>query len=143
VKKVQRLNKLHKLLKIQEQDVLAEFKDLQSVSHQIKIQISDLTSHSAQSTNNLMQNTIDVNQLTLVRKFNEKIEVVIEQLQVRLADNNKNYLIVADKVKQLRTSLTSIERLTDKHRLIENYEQDTTAQKQIEENINYTVSSQD
>ncbi len=141
--KVQRLNKLHKLLKIQEQGVLAEFKQLQSISHQIKAQINDLISHSVNSRNNLMQNTIAVSQLTLARKFNEKIEVVIEQLQVRLADNDKNYLIVADKVKQLRTSLKSIERLKDKHQLMENYLQDNNAQKQIEENINYSVASQD
>jgi hypothetical protein len=141
--KVKRLNKLHKLLKIQEQGVLAEFKQLQSISHQIKGQINDLINHSAQSRNNLMQNTIAVSQLTLARKFNEKIEVVIEQLQVRLADNDKNYLIVAEKVKQLRTSLKSIERLEEKYQLMDNYFQDNSAQKQIEENINYSVASQD
>jgi erythromycin esterase-like protein len=143
VKKIQRLKKLHRLLKLQEQDVLAEFKDLQNMSHQINKQISDLINHSAQSRNNLMHNAIDVSKLTLVRKFNQKIEMVIEQLHNRLADNEKNFLIVADKVKQLRSSLTSIKRLTDKHQLIENYEQDKNTQKQIEENINYTVSSQE
>lgn len=143
MKKIQRLKKLHRLLKLQEQDVLAEFKDLQNMSHQINKQISDLINHSAQSRNNLMHNAIDVSKLTLVRKFNQKIEMVIEQLHNRLADNEKNFLIVADKVKQLRSSLTSIKRLTDKHQLIENYEQDKNTQKQIEENINYTVSSQE
>ena len=143
MKKIQRLNKLHKLLKIQEQDILAEFKQLQSTSHKIKTQINDLVSHGEQSSSNLMHNSIAVSELTLVRKFSEKIGVVIEQLQARLADNDKNFLIVADKVKQIRTSLASIERLTHKHQLIECYEQDKHTQKQIEENINYTVFSQD
>ena len=143
MKKIQRLNKLHKLLKIQEQEVLAEFKDLQNINQQIKIQINDLLNHGAQSRNNLMQNSVAVSQLTMVRRFSEKIEIVIVQLQERLEANDKNFLIVADKVKQLRASLTSIERLTDKHQLIDNYEQDKNVQKQIEENINYTVSSQE
>ncbi|MFK8027938.1 MAG: hypothetical protein AB8C40_07745 [Gammaproteobacteria bacterium] len=143
MKKVKRLEKLYKLLKIQEQDILAEFKQLQNTSHQIKMQIKDLADHSSQSAKNLKENPIAVSQLTLSRKFNQKIELVIEQLQVRLSDNDKNFLIVADKVKQLRTSLTSIERLKNKHQLLEDYEQENFTQKQIEENINFTVSSRE
>ncbi len=139
--KVQRLNKLHKLLKIREQDVLAEFKQLQKTSHDIKMQINDLSNHGIQSEHKLMQNTVVIDQLTLVKNFNVKIEEVIEQLNISLANNDKNFLIVADKIKELRTSLTSIERLTDKYQLIQSYEKEKNAQKQIEENINYTIST--
>lgn len=138
--KVQRLEKLHRLLKIQEQDILAEFKQLQTVSNKIKMQIKDLTEHSENSMNNLMVNPIAISQLTLSRKFNEKIEVVIDQLNVRLSENDKNFLIVADKVKQLRSSLTSVDRLKNKHQLVENYEQENRVQKQIEENLTNTTS---
>lgn len=141
MKKLQRLKKLYKLLKIQEQEMLVEFKELQNVNQQIKTQINDLFAHGSQSRNKLMYSSVDISQLTMVRRFSEKIEVVIEQLQSRLEANDKNFLIVADKVKQLRASLTSIERLIDKHQLIDNYEQDNNFQKQVEENINYTVSS--
>ncbi|MFK7795431.1 MAG: hypothetical protein AB8B89_08785 [Gammaproteobacteria bacterium] len=121
--------------------MLVEFKELQNVNQQIKTQINDLFAHGSQSRNKLMYSSVDISQLTMVRRFSEKIEVVIEQLQSRLEANDKNFLIVADKVKQLRASLTSIERLIDKHQLIDNYEQDNNFQKQVEENINYTVSS--
>lgn len=143
MRKLQRLKKLHKLLKLQEQDVLAEYKQLQNISDQINVQINDLQNHSDKSADNLMQSTIDVNKLTLVRNFNQKIEVVIEQLHGRLVDNDKNFLIVAGKIKELRSSLTSIERLAEKHQLIENYEHDSNTQKQIDENINYTIASQE
>ena len=138
--KVQRLNKLHRLLKIQEQDVLAEFKQLQKTNHDIKMQINDLSQHGVQSEKGLMKNTIAIDQLKLVKHFNAKIEVVIEQLNIRLADNDKNFLIVADKIKQLRTSLTSIERLTDKYELIQGYKSEQLVQKQIEEYINHNIS---
>ncbi|GEM_PF-5485541 len=141
--KVQRLNKLHKLLKIQEYDVLAEYKELQRINDQIKAQIYDLLNHSAQSTSKLANNSIDVSQLILVRRFNEKIELVVEQLQARLTDNDKNLESVTDKIMQLRASLTSIKRLTGKHQLIKDYENEQNIQKQIEENINYTLSTLD
>ena len=141
--KVQRLNKIHKLLKIQEQDVLAEFKELQRISDEINMQINDLAAHSANSENDLMLRPVAVSQLTLVRSFNEKVEMVLQQLNARLLDNDKNYSIVADKLKEIRSSLTSIERLTDKHQSIDDYEQESNTQKQIEENINYTLSSID
>tara|TARA_R110002049_G_scaffold13509_2_gene58470 strand:+ start:114754 stop:115185 length:432 start_codon:yes stop_codon:yes gene_type:complete len=143
VNKVQRLNKLHKLLKIQEYDVLAEYKELQRINDQIKAQIYDLLNHSAQSTSKLANNSIDVSQLILVRRFNEKIELVVEQLQARLTDNDKNLESVTDKIMQLRASLTSIKRLTGKHQLIKDYENEQNIQKQIEENINYTLSTLD
>ena len=130
--KVQRLNKLHKLLKIQEYDVLAEYKELQRINDQIKAQIYDLLNHSAQSTSKLAVNSIDVSQLILVRRFNEKIELVVEQLQARLTDNDKNLESVTDKIMQLRASLTSIKRLTGKHQLIKDYENEQNIQKQIE-----------
>ncbi|MDW3094364.1 MAG: hypothetical protein R8G33_01695 [Gammaproteobacteria bacterium] len=139
--KVQRLEKLQKLLKIREQDVLAEFKQLQKTSNEIKMQINDLSNHGIQSEKKLMQNPVVIDQLTLVKNFNAKIEVVIEQLNVSLANNDKNFLIVADKIKELRTSLTSIERLTDKYQLIESCDQEKRTQKQIEENINYNLST--
>tara|TARA_R110002096_G_scaffold367398_3_gene560712 strand:- start:87 stop:518 length:432 start_codon:yes stop_codon:yes gene_type:complete len=143
VNKVQRLNKLHKLLKIQEYDVLAEYKELQRINDQIKAQIYDLLNHSAQSTSKLANNSIDVSQLILVRRFNEKIELVVEQLQARLTDNDKSLESVTDKIMQLRASLTSIKRLTGKHQLIKDYENEQNIQKQIEENINYTLSTLD
>lgn len=141
--KIQRLNKIHKLLKIEEQGILAEFKENQKISHNINMQINDLVENCMQSSNHLLSRPVAINQVILVRQFNDKVELVLEQLHVRLAENDKNFSIVAEKIKQVRTSLTSIERLTEKHKSIENYEQDKHTQKQIEENINYRLSSID
>lgn len=141
MKKSQRMNRLHKLMKLQEQAILAEYKQLQAENLNIKQQISDLHNHSKNSITHTMQDMVGINELTMVRKFSEKVEVVIEQLQVTLDNNDKNYMIVADKVKNLRASLTAIERLSDKHLILENYQDDLNEQKQIDENTNHKISS--
>ena len=138
-----RLEKLHKLIKLQEQDILAEFKETQRVSLALRVQIEDLVYHSQSASEKLMHQSIAMDQLNLVRSFNVKIEVVLEKLNIKLQENDTKLLKVAEKIKDIRSRIKSIERLIDRHQQRYNYQQQKYIQQQIEENINYTSSSQD
>ena len=140
--KLSRLKKIHKLVKLQEQELLAEFKNIQNINSSLKIQINDLSEHSKLSSNKLMEKTVNMHELSLVRSFNGNIELVLEQLNFKLSENNKKFLHVADKVKEVRSRIKSIERLEGRHQLQQDNELQKNIQQQIEENINYTLSSQ-
>ena len=143
MKKLQRLNKIYRLIKLQEQDVLAEFKQTQQVNTALKMQINDLTQHGKSSSDKLMHQAITINELNIVRTFNDKIELVLEQLNTKLSENEKNLMHVVDKIKDVRSRIKSIERLADRHQQIHDNELQKKIQHQIDENINYTLSSQD
>jgi len=143
MRNLQRLKKLHKLVSLQEHDVLIEFKEMQNASMALKAQMNDLTQHSQNSTHKLMQETVTASQINIVRKFNSNVEAVLEQLNEQLTESNKNFLIVAEKLKQVRGSIKSIEQLINRHQKLYDYQQQKNIQRQIEENINYTLSSQD
>ena len=140
--KLSRLKKIHKLVKLQEQNVLAEFKNVQQINSSLKMQIDDLSQHSKLTNNKLMGKSVSIQELSLVKSFNGNIELVLEQLKFKLSENNKKFLQVADKVKEVRSRMKSIERLESRHQLQQDNDQQKNIQQQIEENINYTLSSQ-
>ncbi len=143
MRKLARLEKIHKLIKLQEQDVLSEFKQLQQANIALKAQINDLTQHSQLSSEKIMQGSVTMNEINIVRKFNGNIETVLDQLNLKLEENNKKFLAIAEKVKQVRSRIKSIERLTERQQLKQDYQQQKHIQLQIEENINYLLSSQE
>ena len=143
MKKLARLEKIQKLIKVQEQKVFREFKEIQKNNAELKIQINDLAQHGQLSSNKLMQKSVSINEINLVRQFNGKIHLVLEQLNIQLADNEKKFLQTAEKIKEIRTRMRSIERLTDRHQQKHDYQQQKQAQRQLEENINYVFNSQD
>ena len=140
--KLSRLKKIHKLVKLQEQNVLAEFKNVQQINSSLKMQIDDLSQHSKLTNNKLMGKSVSIQELSLVKSFNGNIELVLEQLKFKLSENNKKFLQVADKVKEVRSRMKSIERLESRQQLQQDNDQQKNIQQQIEENINYTLSSQ-
>ena len=116
--KLDKLIKLHKLLKIQEQKILIEYKELQSANDNIKNQIVDLRRHGNLYSNNMMTKLITMSEFNVVRSFGANVELVIKQLNEQLEKNEKQFVVVREKITELRGSLTSIQRLIDKHKTI-------------------------
>jgi len=139
--KLERLQKLKKLIKLQEQDVLAEFKDSQMLKDSIKSQIEDLSQHSTTCSNDLMSKPVVMSEINLVRSFNQNIELVIEQLNTKLDESDKNLYVIAEKMKEVRSRMKSIERLEHREQVQKNFEQQKYIQQQLDENINYTSST--
>lgn len=140
--KLERLKKLHNLIKLQEQDVLAEFKQTQLINMSLKNQIHDLSQYSESSSSRLMQKPVVMSEINIVRSFNTNVEVIIDQLNGKLNDNNKNLFMIAEKMKEVRSRIKSIERLADNERVQSEFEQQKKVQQQIDENINYQISTQ-
>lgn len=139
--KLERLQKLKKLIKLQEQDILAEFKNSQLIKDSIKNQIDDLSQHSATCATELMSKPVVISEINLVRSFNQNIELVIEQLNTQLGESDKNLYVIAEKMKEVRTRMKSIERLEYREQEQKNFEQQKYTQQQLDENINYSAST--
>ena len=135
--KLDRLNKLEKLLKIQEKHVLVEFKEVQNLNDMIKNHIQDLELHDSHANKNVLNKPISTGELHIAKSFSQKVVVALAELNKRLDENEKQFLIVGDKIKRVRSSIKSIQRLIDKQQVIENNKQDNYRQKEIEANINY------
>ena len=138
--KIERLKKLHKLIKLQEQKVLAEFKEVQKINNTIKGHISDLKEHGEKSNKNNIIHSSTMSEFNIARQFNQKIIIALDELNMRLHENDKQFLVVGDKIKRVRSSLKSIERLNDKHQTLQDYREDIARQNEIEENLNYFSS---
>ena len=138
MKKLERLNKLKELMKINEREILIEFKEAQQVNNSIRENISDLQTHQNKSEDKLLHQKITMNDLTIVRTFNQKVEKAVEELSSQLEVSDKVYSAIAEKLKEAKKKSKSIEKLISKEEGFVNFEEESKRQQQVEENIGYT-----
>lgn len=138
MKKSRRLDIVNKLVKLQEQMVLAEFSELQQQSDQLKGQLTHLAGIKNESNKKLMRQNIYIHELKSIKVFGENIETAIKGIQQSLQVTDRNYAIVGEQIKEIRTTLLSISRLIEKYQLIFSNEQALSEQKQTEEFLSYT-----
>ncbi len=141
MKKLTRLKKLHHLIKLQEQDILIAFKGTQKVSTDLKNQIEDLSQHNQTSAAKLMRQSVTMNEVNNVRSFNGKVEQVIDQLKLKLDKNDEKLLHVVEQMKEVKSRMKSIERLTQRETQQQDYVRQKHSQLQIDENINYKLGT--
>lgn len=137
-----RLNTIHKLVKLQEQMVLAEFSELQQASDALKSQIFHLEGIKKETNKKLSGQKIYVQELTSIKVFSENVETAISGIRQNLLVTDRNYAIVGERIKELRTTLLSINRLIEKYQLQYTNELALAEQKQTEEFLSYTQSPQ-
>lgn len=135
--KSRRLNTIHKLVKLQEQMVLAEFSDLQQQSDQLKGQLVHLAGIKDESNRKLTRQNLYIHELASIKVFAENVETAISGIQQSLQVTDRNYAIVGERIKELRTTLLSISRLIEKYQLQFANEQSLAEQKQTEEFLSY------
>ena len=138
MKKSNRLGTVHKLVKLQEQMILAEFSELQQLSDQLKGQLTHLANIKSDSNKKLMHQNVYVHELKSIKVFEEKVETAINGIQQNLQITDRNYAIVGERIKELRTTLLSINRLIEKYQLIFSNQEALAEQKQTEEFLSYT-----
>lgn len=141
--KFKRLSTIHKLVKLQEQMVLVEFRELQRESDGLKFQINHLAGIQQESNKKLATQKLYVNELASAKVFGDNVEKAIIGIQGNLEVTDKNYAIVGERIKDLRTSLLSINRLVEKYQLVYATQLALTEQKQTDEFLNYSQSAQD
>ncbi len=135
--KLIRLSKLKNLMKIQEQEILIEFKEVQQMNNSIKDNISGLEAHKNNSISNLINQDITMNELNVVRSFNHKVEAALDELTSQLDISDKQYASIAEKLKEAKKKSKSIEKLIQKEETISNIEEESKSQRQIDENISF------
>ena len=140
--KTKRLDAIQKLIKLQEQMVLAEFSHLQRESDVLKQQLNHFTKIKYDSDKKLMHKHLYVQELATIKVFATNVERAINGIQQNLAVTDRNYAIVGERIKSLRTTLISINRLIEKYRIININEKVLAEQKQTEEFLSYTRNSQ-
>ena len=138
--KLSRLNKLENLLKIEERKVLAEFKQVQRVNTAIQKHIDQLERYSRQASKSILTKSVSTGELHVARSFSQKVAAALTEVNARLGDNEKKFVMVGDKIRHVRSRIKSIQRLINKHQVIENNKQQSHIQKEIEANINYLAS---
>ena len=138
-----RLDAIQKLVKLQEQMVLVEFRELQKESDNLKNQISHLVNIKTESSNKLVTQNLYANELVTAKLFSNNVEQAISAIQESLKVTDNNYAIVGERIKDLRTTLLSINRLVEKYQLIHSNQLALAEQKQIEEFLNYGQSQLD
>ena len=138
MKNSNRLDTVHKLVKLQEQMVLAEFSELQQQSDQLKGQLTHLAGIKNESNKKLMNQNVYAHELMSVKVFEENVETAISGIHQSLQVTDRNYAIVGERIKELRTTLLSINRLIEKYQLILSNQEALTEQKQTEEFLSYT-----
>ena len=136
--KLTRLNKLKSLMKIQEQEILIEFKEAQLMNNSIRENISDLENHKCNSVEKLLNHDILMNDFNIVRSFNYKVESAVEELKSQLEVSDKLYATIAEKLKEAKKKSKSIEKLILKEESITNYEEENRQQRQVDENITFS-----
>lgn len=138
-----RLDTIQKLVKLQEQMVLVELRELQRESDAIKNQINHLAGVKNESNRKLATQTLYINELTTAKVFSQSVEQAISAMQSRLQVTDNNYAIVGERIKELRTSILSINRLVEKYQILHSNELALVEQKQTEEFLSYTQIPQD
>lgn len=141
--RVLRIKAIQKLVKIQEQMILAEFSELQRESDELKTHIFKLLDYKKDSCKKLTSQSLFISELATLRTFNEKLEQAVEGLKNNLELTDKNYAIVAEKVKAIRTTLLSIDRLAKRYHIIQTNQAELIEQRQTEEHLNYMQSPLD
>ncbi len=138
MKKSNRLDTVHKLVKLQEQMILAEFSELQQQSDRLKGQLIHLAKIRSESNKKLTRQSLYIHELASIKVFEENVETAIDGIQQSLQVTDRNYAIVAERIKQVRTTLLSINRLIEKYQLIFSNEEALAEQKQTEEFLSYS-----
>ena len=136
--KFRRLGTIHKLVKLQEKMVLAEFSELQLQSEQLKQQLQHFAGIKRDSNKKLSSQNVYIHELASIRTFAQNLETAIAGIRQNLEITDNNYSLVAERIKELRTTLLSIERLLDKVRVQSSNELALTEQKQTEEFLSNT-----
>lgn len=136
--KSQKLCKLHYLISLQEKELLVELNRTQHSVDALKLQIKDLASHSQSSEEKILDSTVNVNELIMIKSFSSRVSTAVDQLLIKLQINEKKYLHMIDKVTESRSLIKSVERLTEKYKLAENNAKQRKNQQQLEENIHNT-----
>lgn len=129
------------MVKLQEHMILAEFRELQLESERFRNKIKEIVGCKSQSSERLTTQVLHANELKTVNSFNMQLEHVIDALQNDLHLTDINYAIVGEKIKEVRTTLLSINRLVEKSQAIETNRTQLSEQKQTEENVNYSQIS--
>lgn len=142
MKKSNRLDTVHKLVKLQEQMVLAEFSELQQQSDQLKGQLTHLAGIKNESNKKLTNQSLYIHELTSIKVFGENVQTAINGIQQSLQVTDRNYAIVGERIKEIRTTLLSLNRLIEKYQLIVASEEALAEQKQTEEFLSYTQNLQ-
>ena len=122
--------------------VLAEFSELQQQSDQLKGQLIHLAGIKNESNEKLTRQNLYIHELKSIKVFGENVETAINGIQQSLQVTDRNYAIVGERIKELRTTLLSISRLIEKYQLIFSNEQALAEQKQTEEFLSYTQNPQ-
>ena len=141
--KTSRISAIQKLVKLQEQMILSEFSELQRQSDELKENILNLRNYKHDACKKLASQSLFISELATIKSFNEKLEQAVEGLQNSLELTDKNYAIVGEKVKSIRTTLLSLERLAKRNQIIEANQAELVEQKQTEEYLNYLQSPLD
>ncbi len=138
--KSQKLCKLHHLISLQEKGLLVELNRTQQSVDALKSQINDLASHSHSSEKKIIDSTVNVNDLILIKSFSNRVSTAIDQMTSKLQKNEVKYSQMIDKVTESRRLIKSVERLTEKYKLAEKHAKQRKIQQQLEENI-YNTSN--
>ena len=135
--KLNRLNKLKNLMKIHEREVLIEFKEAQQINNRIRESILDLEDHKNNSASKMVNKEIIMNELNIVRNFNQKVDSAIEELSKQLEMSDKVYASIAEKLKEAKKKSKSVEKLIHKEQSNFQYEEESKRQRQVDENITF------
>ena len=124
-------------MKIQEREVLIEFKEAQQINNRIRESISDLEDHKNNSASKMVNKEIIMNELNIVRNFNQKVDSAIEDLSKQLEVSDKVYASIAEKLKEAKKKSKSVEKLIHKEQSNYQYEEESKRQRQVDENISF------
>ncbi len=139
----QRYERLHKLVKIQEQMVLVEFRELQRERDSVRKQIYDLNSIGRESVEKLGQRLTSSFELAVIKSFAANLEGALEVLQRNLIQTENDYSIVGQKIKEVRSTLVSVSRLIDKSKITQANAMQLAEQKLIDEYLGYYQAKPD
>ena len=124
-------------MKIQEREILIEFKEAQQINNSIRESISDLEDHKNNSASKMVNKEIIMNELNIVRNFNQKVDSAIEELSKQLEMSDKVYASIAEKLKEAKKKSKSVEKLIHKEQSNFQYEEESKRQRQVDENITF------
>ena len=124
-------------MKIQEREILIEFKEAQQINNRIRESISDLEDHKNNSASKMVNKEIIMNELNIVRNFNQKVDSAIEDLSQQLEVSDKVYASIAEKLKEAKKKSKSVEKLIHKEQSNYQYEEESKRQRQVDENITF------
>ena len=124
-------------MKIQEREILIEFKEAQQKNNRIRESISDLEDHKNNSASKMVNKEIIMNELNIVRNFNQKVDSAIDDLTKQLEVSDKVYASIAEKLKEAKKKSKSVEKLIHKEQSNYQYEEESKRQRQVDENITF------